>query len=302
MRTIRQSLLTLAGAAVALVLVTACNNESGTAPTTPLLSQAQAESLSATVVADIVGEIGTAAMDGLAGAGLGATASLSASAPAGSMTAMQCIPAESPTPVVNSDNDGVPDSVRFDFAGCVISRPLSIDSVSGTIDLIDPTKSVADHAVERVFTDFKHVTVNLVSGNKSSVTDNGTRMASHDGTTLQSSETNFRTDYAFANGGTAEHVRTWESIFTADVAGSIVRDALLPSGTWSVNGTSSWTRGQRSYSLTVTTNPALHYNASCTAAPRFDAGKLTAVVVRNSQTVTVTIEFTACGVYTVTRS
>jgi hypothetical protein len=205
-------------------------------------------------------------------------------------------------PVVNSDNDGVPDSVRFDFAGCVISRPLSLDSISGTIDLIDPTKLVADHAVERVFTDFKRLTLNLLSGKKSSVTENGTRMASHDGTTLQSSETNFRTDYMFGNGSTAEHVRTWQSIFTADVAGSIVRDALLPSGTWSVNGTSSWTRGLRSYSLTVTTNPALHYNASCTDAPRFDAGKLTAVVVRNSQTVTVTIEFTACGVYTVTRS
>lgn len=299
MRTIRQSLLTLVGAAAALVLVTACNNENGTAPTTPLMSQAQAESLATTVVADIAGEIGTATMDGAGG--LAATASFDASAPAGSAAATQCIPTESPSPVVNSDNDGVPDSVRFDFTGCVISRPLSIDSLSGTIDLIDPTKLVADHAVERVFTDFKRVTVNLVSGKKSSVTDNGTRMASHDGTTLQSSETNFRTDYVFAN-GTAEHVRTWQSIFTADVAGSIMRDALLPSGTWSVNGTSSWTRGLRSYSITVTTNPALHYNASCTAAPRFDAGKITAVVVRNSQTVTVTIEFTACGVFTVTRS
>ncbi|HEX9348793.1 MAG TPA: hypothetical protein VF919_14555 [Gemmatimonadales bacterium] len=300
MRTIRQSLLALAGAGAALVLVTACNNESGTAPTTPLLSQAQAESLATTVVADIAGEIGTATMDGAGG--LAATAPFDASAPAGSATATQCIPTESPTPIVNSDNDGAPDSVRFDYTGCVISRPLSIDSVSGTIDLIDPTKLVADHAVERVFTDFRRVAVDLVSGKKSSVTDNGKRMASHDGTTLQSSETNFRTDYVYGNGSTAEHVRTWESIFTADVAGSIMRDALLPSGTWSVNGTSSWTRGQRSYSLTVTTNPALHYNASCTAAPRFDAGKITAVVVRNSQTVTVTIEFTACGVYTVTRS
>ena len=300
MRTIRQSLLTFAGATAALVLVTACNNESGTAPTTPVMSQAQAESLATTVVADIAGEIGTATMDGAGG--LAATAPFDASAPAGSATATQCIPTETPTPVVNSDNDGVPDSVRFDYTGCVISRPLSIDSISGTIDLIDPTKLVTDHAVERVFTDFRRATVNLVSGKKSSVTDNGKRMASHDGTTLQSSETNFRTDYVFGNGSTAEHVRTWESIFTADVAGSIMRDALLPSGTWSVNGTSSWTRGQRSYSLTVTTNPALHYNASCTAAPRFDAGKITAVVVRNSQTVTVTIEFTACGVYTVTRS
>src|SRR3989454_9556703 len=300
MRPICQSLLTFAGATAALVLVTACNNESGTAPATPLLSQAQAESLATAVVADIAGEIGTATMDGAGG--LAATAPFDASAPAGSATATQCIPTETPTPVVNSDNDGVPDSVRFDYTGCVISRPLSIDSLSGTIDLIDPTKLVADHAVERAFTDFKRVTVNLVSGAKSSVTENGERMAFHDGTTLRSSETNFRTDYVYANGYSAEHVRTWESIFTADVAGSIMPNTLLPSGTWSVNGTSSWTRAHSSDSLTVTTNPPLHYNATCTAAPPCDAGKITAVVVRGSQTMTVTIEFTACGVYTVTRS
>ncbi len=300
MRTLHTSLLALGTAVIATLSVTACNKDGGTAPATPLLSQVQAESLAKTVVADVAGEITTATLDGSNGAV--ATASVDASAPAGSSTATQCLPTKSPTPVTDTDNDGVPDSVRFDYAGCVISRPLSIDSLSGTIDLIDPTKSTADHAVERVFADFKRVTVNLVSGANSSVTENGTRMASHDGTTLRSSETNFRTDFVFANGGTAEHVRTWESIFTADVAGSIMPNTLLPSGSWSVNGTSSWTRALRSYSLTVTTNPPLHYNASCTAAPRFDAGKITAVVVRNSQTMTVTIEFTACGVYTVTRS
>jgi len=263
------------------------------------MSQVQAESLATTVVADVAGEIATATMDGASGAVM---APSDASAPAGSVTATQCIPAKSPTPALDADADGVPDSVRFDYAGCVISYPLVLDSLSGAIDLIDPTKLTADHAVERVFTDFERVTVNLISGAKTSVTQNGTRMASHDGTTLRSSETNFRTDYVYAKGGTAEHVRTWESIFTADVAGSIMPNTLLPSGSWSVNGTSSWTRALRSYSLTVTTNPPLHYNASCTAAPRFDAGKITAVVVRNSQTMTVTVEFTACGVYTVTRS
>ena len=302
MRTLHHSLLALAGAAAAAVLVTACNNDRSTAPATPLLSQSQAETLASTVVADVAGEIATATMDGSGAGGLGATSPFAAYQPAGSPTGPQCLPTVAPTPIVDSDKDGVPDSVRFDYSGCVISRPLAIDSLSGTIDLIDPTKATADHAVERVFTNFKRVTVNLVSGGKTSVTDNGVRMASHDGTTLQSSETNFRTDYVYANGNTAEHVRTWESIFTADVAGSIMPNALLPSGTWSVNGTSSWTRGQNSYSLTVTTNPALHYNASCTNAPRFDAGKITAVVVRNSKTMTVTIEFTACGVFTVTRS
>jgi len=296
MRTVHQSLLTL-GTAVAVALgVTACNNDRNMAPATPLLSQAKAESLANTVVADVAGEIATATMDG---SSLGATAPFSASAP---ISTTQCLPTKTPTTVVDSDNDGVPDSVRFDYAGCVISKPLSLDSLSGTIDLIDPTRQTADHAIERVFTDFRRITVNLVSGGKSSVTDNGVRRASHDSTTLHSSQTNFRTDYVYANGNSAEHVRTWESIFTADVAGSIMRNALLPSGSWSVNGTSSWTRAHSSYSLTVTTNPPLHYNASCTAAPRFDAGKITAVVMRASQSMTVTIEFTACGVFTVTRS
>ena len=300
MRTVHHSLLTLAGvAAVTVLSITACNGD-GTAPGTPVLSQAQADSLAQTVVGDVIGEIATATLDGSNGAM--AAAPVNASGPVASTAATQCIPAKSPTPVADADNDGVPDSVRFDYAGCVISRPLSLDSLSGTIDLIDPTAAVADHAVKRVFTDFKRITVILLSGNKSSVTDNGVRQASHDGTTLHSSETNFRTDFVYANGNTAEHVRTWESIFTADVAGSIQPNTLLPSGTWSVNGTSSWTRPRGTNSLTVTTNPALHYNASCTDAPRFDAGKITAVVVRGIRTMTVTIEFTACGQFTVTRS
>jgi hypothetical protein len=156
--------------------------------------------------------------------------------------------------------------------------------------------------VKRVFTDFRRAVVDLLSGKNWSETLNGVRMASRDTTVLHTSETNFRTDFVYANGNNAEHVRTWESIFTADVPGSIHPNTLLPSGTWSVNGTSSWTRPKGTYSLTVTTNPALHYNASCTVAPRFDAGKITAVVMKGTQTMTVTIEFTACGQYTVTRS
>ena len=58
--------------------------------------------------------------------------------------------------------------------------------------------------------------------------------------------------------------------------------------------------GPHSYSLSVTTNPQLHYNASCTKAPRFDAGTLTAVITRANATATVTIQFTGCGQYTVT--
>src|SRR2546426_10762665 len=98
MRTIHQSLLALAGATAALVLVTACNNERGTAPATPLLSQAQAESLATTVVADVVGEIGTATMDGSAGGGPGATTSISRSRAAGPTTPTARTPGRAPHP------------------------------------------------------------------------------------------------------------------------------------------------------------------------------------------------------------
>jgi len=106
----------------------------------------------------------------------------------------------------------------------------------------------------------------------------------------------------FRNGSTANHTRNWSATFTADVAGSITFDSPLPSGTWNLAGTSTWTRGSRTHQVTVTTNPALHFNASCTVVPRFDAGTLTAVVTRNGTVSTVTVQFTACGQYTVTRS
>ncbi|HLZ46361.1 MAG TPA: hypothetical protein VKQ05_11850 [Gemmatimonadales bacterium] len=296
MRTVHR-FLALAGAAVVMVGVAACNNDNMSS-STPILTQANAESLATNVVADVAGEIETATLDGAAGA----TASFSASVPGASAAATQCIPTKSPSPIVDTDKDGVPDSIRIDYTGCVLSYPLSTDTISGTIDVIDPTSAVADHAVKRVFTDFRRAVVDLLSGEHWSETQNGVRTASRDTTVLHTSETNFRTDFVYANGNNAEHVRTWESIFTADVPGSIQPNTLLPSGTWSVNGTSSWTRPKGTYSLTVTTNPALHYNASCTVAPRFDAGKITAVVMKGTQTMTVTIEFTACGQYTVTRS
>jgi hypothetical protein len=293
MRIVPRLILPLAVLALAAA---ACKNDNMSS-TTPVLSQADADSLAATVTSDVDAEITTATLDGLGGGAIAASARVD-----GSPTSLQCTPAKSPNPPANADSDAVPDSVRFDYAGCVVTRPLGVDSISGTIDVIDPTPTAKDHSVERVFTNFERLTTSVLTGEHWSVTSNGVRRALRDTTTLNVSETNFRTDFVGPKGGTSEHVRTWESIFTADVAGSIQPNTLLPSGSWSVNGTSSWTRGQKSYSLTVTTDPALHYNASCTDAPRFDAGKITAVVTKASQTMTVTIEFTACGQYTVTRS
>jgi hypothetical protein len=297
MRQVPRASLSIFGIAAVLALGAAACAPDGTEPATPLLSQSQADSIAEQVAFDAEDENAGATMSGVAGAG--AAASFSGLGPLG---LVRCAPTRTPAAPADADNDGVPDSVRIDFTGCVLSFPLETDTVRGTIDVLDPTKTVADHAVERIFNNLTRVRVYTVSGKFTSETRNGTRMTQRDASTIQNTETNFRTNYVFRNGGTATHVKTWMSNFTADVAGSIQPDQPLPSGNRSISGTSSWTRGPNTYSLTVTTSPALHHNASCTVAPRFDAGTLVTVVVRGSRTTTVSIQFTACGQYTVTRS
>lgn len=282
-------------AAVLALGAAACRND-GTEPGTALLSQLQADSIAEQVVFDAEDENAGATMSGIAGAG--AAASFAGLGPLG---LLRCAPTRTPASPTDADSDGVPDSVRIDFTGCVLAFPFETDTVRGTIDVLDPTKLVADHSVERIFTDLARVRVHTISGKVTSETRNGTRMTQRNATTLQNTETNFRTHYVFRNGGTATHVKSWMSNFTADVAGSIQAEQPLPSGNWSISGTSSWTRGANAYSLTVTTTPPLHYNAACTDTPRFDSGKLVAVVVRGGRTATVRIQFTACGEYTVTR-
>jgi hypothetical protein len=282
------------GAAAVLALVAAGCNTDGTAPASLTLSQAQADSIAEQVAFDAEDEVTGATMSG--NGSVDAAASLAAPG-----VRSLCHPTRTPPSPTDNDGDGVPDSVHVDFTGCVLSFPLETDTIRGTIDVLDPTTLVADHAVERIFTDLARVRLHLIAGKLTSETRNGTRRTSRDSTSLSNTETNFRTDYVYRSGGTATHVKTWTSTFTADVAGAIQPDQPLPSGTWTIAGTSSWTRGANTYSLTATTNPPLHYNAACTEAPRFDAGTLILAVTRNARSTTVTIQFTACLQYTVTR-
>ena len=272
-------------------LVAACQDNAG--PGQGALSQPQADSLAEQMVVEADAENDAAtSSSGTGFSVMTSDASLSSA----------CVPTVAPLPVVNTDGDRAPDSIRITFANCANSYPLFTDSIKGSIDLIDPTPAVAGANIRSVFTNLMHKRVFTISGLFTSVTLNGTRLASRTTSVLQHTVTNFSTDFVFRNGATANHTRTWSSTFTADVAASIAFDAPLPAGTWNIAGTSTWTRGARSHQVTVTTNPALHFNPSCTTAPRFDAGTLTAVVTRGGNTTTVTVQFTACGTYTVTRS
>ena len=280
------------GSAVALA---ACRTEQMTSPHTSILTQAQADSLGDVVTADVQNELDAAT----ASSGLG----FIPGAPVGPLTAdpLFCVPQISPTPPADADSDGVPDSLRITFDNCVLGFR-SQDTVRGTIDIIDPTPTARDRSIKQVFTDFARIFVDR-HGHTASFTVNGTREVIRDSSEISQTSTDFRTVYKFANGDSITDLRNWAIVFTADVPGSIHRDAPLPSGTLTINGSSTVTFNDSTvFALAVTTPTTLHRDATCDQRPQFDAGTVVAVVTRHGETATITIQFTACGQFTVTRS
>ncbi len=274
----------------AAMLGTACSNNTG--PASAALTGAQADSLSAVVTTDVQAEVDFSTANG--------SGIVNPSSPAN--TPPPACVSRTPASPANSDADPVPDSVRLTYNNCVVNYPLGgSDTVRGTIDVLDPTPSVTDHAWKHIFTDFTRIHVGPL-GRQWTWTLNGTRQIIGDSAQLAFTSTNVRTDYTWPNGATASHVRSWSITFTADTAGQIQPDTRLPSGSLSLSGNSTWTRGSNTWNLVASTTTPLHYNVNCTVRPMFDSGTLKFVAMRNSLTTNVTIQFTACGQYTVTRS
>lgn len=280
-----------AAAATLLVLAAAACSDN-TAPLPAALTQAQADSVGAVVAADL---------DALPEGAVYAGGIPFPTPPLGSANPTVCQPVISPFPPTNSDGDLVPDSVRIDFTGCVITRPMETITRFGTIDIIDPQPTVTGHHIRSVFTALGKTVTRTQGGATFTLLMNGERAASATSSVLQHTITNFLTEFTFPDNSTASHLKDWAAAFTADVPGTISL-AGLPAGTWVVNGSSTWTKDQRSWSMQITTTTPLHFDPACQETPRFDAGSVTTVVTRNGEQSTVTVEFTACGQYTVTRS
>lgn len=306
----RSPLLLPALAAAALGLA-ACSSTSPTGPTTPAMSQAEANAAADVIVSDISdqtdGATSTSSSPSFSMTAAPVTPPSLAVAPTGAWYFTACSPA--PTVTVNGS------TTSYVFDNCTISRLVPLETLirNGQVDV---TLGAGSRTV--VFTNFektwKRVLFRTGLEVTTSATLNGTRSISDDGTTLQHhvygtgdpASSLFQTNYVFADQSTAEHQRNWQGTFTADVASSIVSDQPLPAGMWSVTGNSTFTRNQGTSGQKVwtfsTTGSGVHYNPACTSAPQFDAGTLT-VQAANAQTgttTTFTITFTACGQYTAT--
>ena len=282
-----------AAAILALVVMAgACSDDPGQ-PREPAMGQAEAEALALVVSEDLAGLPEAVDYSPLA-------APMLTSDPRDPRDYHPECVTRTPDPVVDSDMDHVPDFVRITYDDCVHSRGDASVTVNGAIEVSDRNPNTPDHSIKWEIIDFTRA-VTIRQRTTESV-ENGTKLVSASSSVLEHELVDFRTDVTFPGGETASHEKDWATTFTADVEGTIARRTPLPSGTWVIEGTSSWTHGERASSLDVSTLEPLHFNAACDVRPKLDAGTLQIVVTRGDRTGTVTIEYTACGQYTVTRS
>lgn len=278
-------------AALLLLGAVACNDSNGPT-TTETLTAAQADLVAEVVAVDLDEIIEAGSFDAVTGMpmALGVTDPVTV-----------CVPTVTPFPPTNSDEDAVPDSVRFEFTACTFTRGAMTHTLDGIIDVIDPTPTLTDFDIRTVFTAFSRTMANSVTGHTHSALFDGTREWAATTDTLGMRMTNFLTEFTYSNGTSASHLKNWVAKFTADTPGSILLGYPLPAGELTITGNSTWVRSDVTWNLTASTPTPLHFNPACTVAPRFDGGILLHVVTRSDVTVTVQVEFTACGTYTVTR-
>jgi len=211
----------------------------------------------------------------------------------------------SPMPPVNSDGDIVPDSVRFDFAGCVFTHHMGhvTDSLDGTIDIVDPLPLATSNGVRHTRPHSPRARPNQASPARSYVAvHDGTREWGASPDTLGHTITNFVSQWIHPGGFTSTHEKDWAGKFTAATAGTIQPGQPLPAGTWTLGGASQWDHGLRNWSVVTTTTAPLIYDPTCDVPPRITSGSLHLMVTRDQGVTDVDITFTACGQYTVTRT
>ncbi len=213
----------------------------------------------------------------------------------------QNCPEISPTPIVDSDEDGVPDSVTevYTADNCTDNTNGAL-SLTGTFVIKDPNPHTPDLDYHAAITNFV-LTDNGTAGNEQFALTLGV------GGTLDIAETigsitengNY---YISVNETQPQQVRdsvaaSLSATYTFPAQSLLIEGQPLPGGTYSANGSESFTFGGTTYAFTLATTAALTIDPQCAA--RVTAGEVT-LTFGNSGAVIIT--WSGCGVYTVAQS
>jgi hypothetical protein len=215
-------------------------------------------------------------------------------APALSPTAM--CPTITPMPPVDADSDRVPDDLTLTFTlpACSFSHDGGTVAVTGTIHITDPTPTTHDIAHRVEFGDLEKK-FTLSDGTFFLRRLAGARqvLRSEAGFSAVDSTTG---TFESSRDGSSSLAKAWAVSFVADSgATSVQEDWRLPSGTFTINGSTTRTRASLTRSLSVQTVTPLHFDAACTAEPQFTAGELLITRTGFEHSGTIHVVFTGCG-------
>lgn len=292
--------LLLAGMALGLA---ACSSDTNGPGGAPPLTQADATVIAAEMQDEMAGITDGSSLAEL----LSPTFVLAPSAARIGGSAMVIRPPNCPSlsefPPTDADHDNVPDNLTISFTlpECHFGGPVgsAYHEVSGSVTISDP--SVVDPGVRVSFADLLARTVAFPRD--SVPTDsiyflrrvNGVwqLLANSSGFSATDSTT---ATHESSQHGTAELAKAWQVDFVTDSGQTFVPDHRLPSGSLTVNGTTTRTAGPEVKSFSLSTVTPLHYDATCAAADRITAGELHILYSSPRGSATVTLVFTACGV------
>src|SRR3989442_1193030 len=173
MRRMSRRVWRLTAGTITVAVFTACSPDSPSTSPTPVLTQPEANAVAEVVATDAASLAGGATLD--AATGMPFAVAPMPGAPALATSSASCTPTRTPSPPTNSDGDPVPDSVRIDFTGCTFTGDAHSVTLSGSIDIVDPTPAITDRAFRTRSNAFTRTVTNAAPGTTRSLFQNARR-------------------------------------------------------------------------------------------------------------------------------
>jgi hypothetical protein len=197
-----------------------------------------------------------------------------------------------PSPVVDTDGDKVPDSATMTYDCARDSVGYSF-SRTGTIQISDPSSIKGEGGFDSII-NLTEKRSNKLTGKTVTEVRTGERHPRRNGDKITQSH-----DITIARSVTDEPDASihnvWNLEFTAATAGSIVKGSMLPAGTLSIDGTHTAVRDGVTRTHSVQTPTVLTYDPTCSADIKYVAGVLKVTATGAEKDGSLEIAYGACG-------
>lgn len=205
-----------------------------------------------------------------------------------------------PSPLVDTDSDGVPDTATYTF-DCSKASLLFSSSKTGTLQVSDLSSDAGVWGFNSTI-NLTESRTNLTTGKTVSEVRKGSRSPRKTADQVVQSH-NITVTRSVTDQPTATITNLWNYTFNASLAGSIVMGQPLPAGTAVLAGNWSFSRDGKNRTYSVSTISPLQFDPNCTEDLKIVDGKIRATLANNSGEGFIEITYNACGTApTITKS